>query len=216
MPIQVLVTMLMFLFSVPVMAAKGGKATGEGDQIKGNGAPSGAHYTLNIIGVSKDKSADMDGNNGHRIFVPLDGKSRILLREGDFKVLDANGTDGSASFQLPSPDSDNDGITDYSVYSRALGKPGGSSTMTTCATDPLSGEEYCSTSSVVSVREGGRSKFANVSRDLLYAYIDLDGDGVVERYPLFDDRLEDYLWEYDNRGLKLLQLRFYPVSTNVN
>ena len=183
---------------------------------KGNGAPSGAHYTLNIIGMSKAKSADMTGNQGHRIFVNMEGKTRILLKEGDFKVLDANGTDGSASFQLPSPDSDNDGVTDYSVYSRALGKPGGSATMATCATDPVSGEEYCSNSSLVSVREGKRSKFANVSRDLLYAYIDLDDDGVVERYPLFDDRLEDYLWEYDNKGLRLMQLRFYPISTDVN
>jgi hypothetical protein len=32
----------------------------------GNGAPSGAHYTLNIIGVPKDKSANFDGDNGHR------------------------------------------------------------------------------------------------------------------------------------------------------
>src|SRR5215213_5641767 len=40
----------------------------------GNGAPSGAHYTLNIIGVPKDESPDFSGGNGHRIFVDL-GKS---------------------------------------------------------------------------------------------------------------------------------------------
>ena len=56
----------------------------------GNGAPSGAHYTLNIIGMSKDKAADFDGGSGHRIFVDLgrtgDGvKTRINLREGEFK-----------------------------------------------------------------------------------------------------------------------------------
>jgi hypothetical protein len=27
---------------------------------------------------------------------------------------------------------------------------------------------------------------------------------------LFDPCLEGYFWAYDNRGLKLLQLRFYP------
>ena len=48
-----------------------------GQDETGNGAPSGAHYNLNIIGVSKDKSADMDGNNGHRIFVPLSKKAKI-------------------------------------------------------------------------------------------------------------------------------------------
>ena len=93
--------------------------------ITGNGAPNGAHYNLNLIGVG-DKSADMDGNNGHRIFVKLSGKTKILLIEGDsFKVLDANGTDGdSAKFQLPNPDPDGDGKTVYSVFARALGKPG--------------------------------------------------------------------------------------------
>lgn len=182
----------------------------------GNGAPSGSHYNLNIIGVPKSKSADMTGSSGHRIFVPLEGKSQILLGPGDFQVLDANGTDGSAKFQLPNPDPENDGYTVYSVFARALGKPGGRSTTTTCATDPVSGEVYCSTESMVMVRNKGKSSFSNVSRELLYMYVDLDGDGTVERIPLFDDRLQDYFWSYDNNGLKLLQLRFYPISTNVN
>ena len=88
------------------------------------------HYNLNIIGVPKAKTADMTGDSGHRIFVPLTGKVSISLKEGDFQVLDANGTDGKASFQLPNPDPDNDGTTLYSVYARALGKPGGSSATT--------------------------------------------------------------------------------------
>lgn len=184
--------------------------------LKGNGAPSGAHYNLNIIGVPKSKKADMDGNNGHRMFVSLEGKTKINLSEGDFKVLDANGTDGTAAFQLPNPDPENDGITTYSVYTRALGKPGGSSTMTPCATDVATGDEYCSTEQVISTRTKGKSSFTNVSRELLYIYADLDGDGTTERYNLFADELEGYYWDYDNRGLKLLQVRFYPISTNVN
>lgn len=184
----------------------------------GNGAPSGSHYNLNIIGVPKGKSATMDGNSGHRIFVNLEGNTKILLAEGDtYQVLDANGTDGDgAKFQLPNPDPENDGITEYSVWARALGKPGGSSTMTTCAYDPIAMEDVCSSGSVVSVRSKGKSSFTNVSKDLLYIYADLDGDGVEERYPLFDDRLEDYYWSYDNNGLKVLQLRFYEMSTDVN
>ena len=46
----------------------------------GNGAPKGSHYNLNIIGVKKGKTADMSGNNGHRIFVNLEGKSKIMLQ----------------------------------------------------------------------------------------------------------------------------------------
>jgi len=101
----------------------------------GNGAPSGSHYNLNIIGVPKDKTADMSGNYGHRIFVPLYGTAKILLTEGNFQVLDANGTDqNGASFQLPNPDPDGDGTTTYSVFVRALGKWGGSAIMQSCYT----------------------------------------------------------------------------------
>src|SRR5918995_2353562 len=84
----------------------------------GNGAPSGAHYTLNIIGVPKDKSSSFTGGMGHRIFVDLGrngepANTRINLIEGDFGVTDANGTDGTAAFQLPNPDADLDGTTSY-------------------------------------------------------------------------------------------------------
>src|SRR5262245_53408362 len=37
----------------------------------GNGAPSGSHYNLNIIGTKKEKSGDMTGSNRHVIFVAL-------------------------------------------------------------------------------------------------------------------------------------------------
>ena len=184
--------------------------------IKGNGAPSGSHFTLNLIGVPKTKSADMTGNNGRRIFMPLWGKAKIMLAEGSFQVLDGNGTDGSASFQLPNPDPENSGTSRYSVFARALGKPGGSATMTTCATDPVTGDDYCSIYQSVSLRTKGKSSFSNVTRELLYVYIDLDGDGSIERFPLFDSTLEEYYWDYDNKGLKLNQLRFYPVPTTVN
>ncbi|MBY5161442.1 hypothetical protein [Salsipaludibacter albus] len=113
-----------------------------GIAVAGNGAPQGAHdYQLNIIGTS-DKNPNMTGGNGHRIFVPLEGRSKIMLSEGDFGVLDANGTDGEASFSLPAPGldayvvgevGDADVQSSYSVFIRPLGKPGGSATITTCA-----------------------------------------------------------------------------------
>jgi len=209
---------LVFVLALVVPAYAGNAETG-------NGAPSGPHYNLNIIGVPKEKSADMTDNNGHRIFVKLDGKSKIMLREGEeFSVLDANGTDGNgAKFELPPADDDNDGVTEYSVWVRGLGKPGGSANMVTCATetDPLTGtdNEVCSVEMyrLTIERTGKRSKFANVSKELLYVYADLVGaDGVPERYPLFADALKDYFWDYDNKGLKLAQFRFYEVITDVN
>lgn len=182
----------------------------------GNGAPNGPHFNLNILGKSKAKSASMDCGSGHRIFVALSGTTKILLAEGDFAVLDCNGTDGTARFQLPNPDADGDGITSYSVYIRPLGRPGGSASLRTCATDVATGEYLCSIDSVSVKRTNGKQSFSNVSRDLLYVNIDIDGDGDIDHIPLFDDRLEGYLWEYDNNGLKLLQMRFYEVATNTN
>lgn len=197
-----------------------------GQSETGNGAPSGSHYTLNIIGVPKTKTADMTGNNGHRIFVGLgrDGaaaSTKILLQEGDFQVLDANGTDGSASFQLPNPDPDGDGTTAYSVYVRALGKPGGKATMQSCYEDATG--YWCAVDFVGGVnpieieRTNGKSTFTNVSKDLLY--IDYcaawDGDVCtdVDQIPLFSDDNLEYFWQYDNEGLKLAQLRFYEIPT---
>ncbi|MGH9202384.1 MAG: hypothetical protein ACRD2A_14245, partial [Vicinamibacterales bacterium] len=125
----------------------------------GNLAPPGEHYNLNILGVPKGKKATM--TSGNKIFVPLDtgvdcaaaadpGVTHIDLTEGDFSVLDANGTAGEspicvAAFRLPNPDPNPDDdpdnnaspATTYSVYARALGKPGGSATMTTCFTDNM-------------------------------------------------------------------------------
>jgi hypothetical protein len=49
----------------------------------------------------------------------------------------------------------------YEAYARALGQPGGSATITTCAFDPTTGEEICSTENVLLVRAKGKSTFRN-------------------------------------------------------
>ena len=192
----------------------------------GNGAPTGPHYNLNIIGVPKDKTAPMDDNNGHRIFVPLAGSTKIYLSEGDFAVLDANGTDGPAAFQLPLPAEcyatvdpvTGDVVTPtsctvrYTVWIRGLGKPGGHADMYTCAEDPeLPGGYICSDPAwwVEVTRTKGKSTFTNVSRELLFLSADVDADGVMEHVQLFDPLFDTYYWQYDNYGLKLAQLRFY-------
>lgn len=206
----------------------------QGQQATGNGAPSGAHYNLNIIGVPKGKTADMTGNNGGRIFVKLDGKTRIDLSESmtdDFQVTDANGTDGRAAFTLPNPDPNSSGTTRYSVFARVPGNRGeASATLTTCA----DGIMYEDVEYPVSLDCDGvtfsdnYNKFTNVSAELLYVTVltdvtlDTDGDGTIDytlkagRYPIFDERLYGFFWEYDNDGLKLLQLRFYWIPTEVD
>lgn len=178
--------------------------------------PSGSHYNLNIIGVPQDKTADMSGSNGHVIFMPLWRIGKINLIEGaTYQVLDKNGTDGNgASFQLPNPDPENDGTTVYSVFARALGKPGGKANMTTGFIDEF-GQTWMSVCTLELERTKGPAKFMNVSKELLYVYVDMDGDGFAEHYNLFNDVMESVFWEYDNQGLKLLQLRFYEVETVV-
>ena len=200
------ICLIALVFSASVLAGKGGN---------GNGYPSGAHYNLNLIGTG-DKDADMNGNKGHRIFVPLYGNAKIYLQEGDFRVIDANGTDGDgAKFQLPAADADCDGYSDYSVYVRELGAPGGSAVMTTCLEDEF-GEVYCSSESVELERKKGKSTARNVSKELLTVLIyDEDRDRWI-RTPLFGDDSYGYLWDYDNNGLRLAQLRFYDEFTMID
>ena len=191
----------------------------------GNGAPSGPHYTLNIIGVDKDKNANLDGGNGHRIFVKLWGAdTKIILTEGDFAVTDPNGTDGTAGFQLPNPDEDGDGTTSYSVFVRALGKPDRYALMQTCYEDATG--TWCAVDFdggveqiTIARTKGGVAKFENVSKDLLFVDVCVEWDGTtcldVDQIPLFGDDALTYFWDYDNFGLKVAQLRFYEVPTEV-
>lgn len=273
----------------------------------GNGAPSGAHYNLNIIGVDKAKKPKMTGTSGRTIFVPLKSSktgiystnnnvaivdSKIWLIPGnDFKVCDRNGFDlayacngeelgewntwanndegelvpvisqkAGAVFQLPCNTNLNgetyrDSVTgevktldaliscnevvntegeivsvdeagvvptaNYQVWARALGKPGGSATVTTCAT--VQGELQCSLENTVQTRDKGKSTFTDVTNELTslvvnYCFAGFDADGVcldselVTRVALFAGDTEDWFWNYDNNGLRLTQLRFYEIE----
>jgi len=244
------------VLAVTLMATMSGVALA-GNAETGNGCPSGPHYNLNIIGVSNPKTADMDGSNGHVIFVALDGKSKINLVEGgDYAVLDANAFDSDgALLQLPDPGLDPyrigqdmtgvDTISDYSVFVRPLGKPGGWANITTCAdlldsdfAGLLSGKfvkvlnkagyfgGWASVEQVgqdITFRPKGKSKFTNVTAELLTIVfkveVELADETVIVEYvrvPIFDDIIENEYWEYDNNKLKLLQVRFYPVGTDVS
>jgi hypothetical protein len=218
---------------------------------------------LNIVGAKNVKNLNMDNDGGNTIFVALGSqgvpeRTKILLFEGDdFAVLDKNGTDGEASFQLPDPDLDPyligdpgtaDTISAYSVFVRPLGKPGGWADITTCADlldstfagllpgtlvrvlNRQEGTAYCSIEQVgseITLRKTGKSVFANVTAELLtivfQVAVDTNPDPLVEeieivcvRVPIFDDIIENEYWEYDNNGLKLLQVRFYDCPTDVS
>jgi hypothetical protein len=190
-------------------SAIAGKPT---DKVDGsNGAPSGAHYNLNLIGMDRYAEDPVNNGNGHRIFVSLTGNTKIMLTEGEFAVLDYNGLDGEATFQLPAADADCDGMSDYSAYVRGLG--GGSSTIETCFVDKQTGDLMCSGTEVTVIEGGKRPKFSNVSKSLLTVVWDVDDDGLLERTPLFGDDNYGYAWDYNNDGLRLAQFRFYDEYT---
>ena len=161
----------------------------------GNGAESGNHFTLNIIGQKNVKNMP-EGLSGHSIFVPLkndDVATRIYLTEGPvFAVLDKDGTDGVARFMLPQPyaDGETEFTTEnsaYTIYVRVLGKPGGTGSMTTglcetddgslCVEDPLG--TWMSATSVElashnpSNKDNPRQKFVDVTHEL--TTVDLSG-----------------------------------------
>ncbi|MFC1924094.1 hypothetical protein ACFLXA_01835 [Chloroflexota bacterium] len=230
-------------------------------------------YKFNIIGVDNVKDVDMTSDNGKRMFVLLEGTTKILLQQameedgetpmaydapGAFDIIDANGTDGEATFQMPAPGYEpyivgttDDVWSDYSIYIRSLGKPGGWTTITTCAElvdstfggllsaslvkainnekRGLSPDIYASVEQVgqeITERPKGKSSFTNVTAQLtsivFSVWYDIDNDGEVDegemifvRVPIFDDSIQGEYWEYDNNGLKLLQVWIYDIGTNV-
>jgi hypothetical protein len=195
----------------------------------GNGLPDNGQdrlYKFNIIGVPRGKNPDMTGDAGKRMFVKLEGPSKIYLQPGEyFDILDANATDANGGkFQLPDPDPDGDGETWYGIYIRPVGTPHRSATLGSCIEgdlDPtLPGDEtLCSTETRLLVRGTGKPKVENVSKELLS--VCLDTDHIVEPNPcdvrsfLFDDETVEYLWNYDNNGLRVAQVYILEIPQQI-
>jgi hypothetical protein len=286
----VMSTVLLLALVPGVTLADKPGSTAEG--YNGNGAPSGEHVTLNIVGVQNVKSNPMtypeeDPSGRSTIFVGLGDDettvtTRIYLKDGGdidtlnnwkdaFGVIDANGTDGVARFQIANPDYDayvvgdtpTDAVCDYLIVARPLGKPGGWATITTCAElvdatggalkdligqpalkalmqiiNETDGSAYCSVQPVpaeFTFRHEGKEKFENVTAYLtsivFLIWVDQDGDGLGNviagddpdpgdyywyiRVPIFDPLIKNEYWKIDNNGLKLFQIRFYPIETDV-
>lgn len=169
-------------------------------------------YNLQIIGMAKPKSAPLTDSNRHSLFINMDGTSKIVLSEGPFKVIDGNGTDGSAGFSLPSPDANQDGVSDYAVYTRLVGQPGSGIDLRTCGIDPVDGTStFCSQTTFSMDRILGTSDFQDVSEKLLAVYADIDGDSGVDRVPLFSSGLDGNFWDTDTEGRVHVQLKFCPI-----
>ena len=215
---------------------------------------------LKIIGCPNEKTGNIEDKAAGNVIFVLLGKGDqesvtdiSLIQGDDFAVLDKDGTDGEASFQLPPTGLDPYVVGDkgtantqsaYSVFLRALGTPGGSATMYTCATiaedfgdwisnkelgtltDPEVGDEVCSLEQITNdilVRNSSKPKFINVTAELLTIVFEVTvevEEGVFDtfnvRVPIFSNLLEGPYWHYDNDGLKNLDVRFYDCSTDVS
>ena len=208
-----------------------------GFALTGNGAPSGAHYDLNIIGVTNAKNVPLTGSDRHTIFVPLNTAANdpvpaadIFLTQGPFTVCDGNAFDAAydcngtqiakqgAVFQLPCntniatatgttlvPCPSTGDTATYSVWARAVGTPGGSGTLSTCATDLSTNTLVCSVAGNVAVttRKNGKPEFSNVTNQLTSIVTS------TQTVALFGAGFQGFFWDYDNNGNKVLQLRFY-------
>jgi len=191
---------------------------GVGNNDKNGFQVNGKHYNLNIIG--KDKHADVGDSSGHTMFVLENGRTRIYMTQNDsgvFDVVDRNGLDGRAEFNIAPGQ--------YNIYARALGKPGGKVKIDAYGnfTDAVNGTNLILLGYVNIAREKGKPQSVNIN-ELFYVDVTLctkinETSGECEEwvvykdYWVFDiDELLEYYWEYNNKGLKLLQVRFYECT----
>jgi len=82
--IAIIVVLTLSLLPAAVFADKGG-----------NGAPTGKHFNVNLIGAPNEKNDNFDGGNGARIFVKRTGSTFFYVESGSsFAINDHDGTDG--------------------------------------------------------------------------------------------------------------------------
>ena len=215
--IGALVVAGLFLSSV-VLAGNG-----VGNNDKNGFQVNGKHYNLNIIGA---KNASEVGNNkivgesmGHTMFVDLYGKTKIIMTQdpdGEFEVVDRSGVG-----EKPAKTEFNIALGHYNVYARALGKPGGKANISAYGDFGDFTDEFGDSIILlgyVNINRSTRKPTSVNINELFYVDVtlyDTEGNivGVYEDYWVFDiDELIEYYWDYNNKGLKLLQVRFYECK----
>jgi hypothetical protein len=66
------------------------------------------------------------------------------------------------------------------------------------------------------VRGTGKPRVENVSKELLSVCLDTDDVvGCDTRSFLFDDETVEYLWNYDNNGLRVAQVYFLEITQQI-
>lgn len=217
-----------------VLGAMPGFAAGVGNQCSGKFL-----FKMNIIGVDQAKNPPMNNTDRKTIFVRLGAsgapaRSDILLTQGPFMVCDGNSWDQAYNcngdpignligsvFQLPcnlniqtttvcTGDS-----ACYDIYLRALGTPGGGVTITTCGELADGSMRVCSSENTGLIsRNTGKPKFTKVTNELssFLACTTVGGVTTCVRSPLFSTLFQQFLWQYDNQGLRNAMVVFCGAS----
>ncbi len=198
---------------------------------------SGPHLNLNIHGVPDgvDKfTVDSIGDGRHSIFVPLSPSAEnfsiqyAFSYDQNWTVLDCDATfDGTASIILPAymyVDTNNDAIEEkmrvryYMVYLAGLAKPLDDSMMLIYPTAANNGSWTAFQLNQASLTVTGHRKGAPVwynGTELFFADVTFfNGTDYIDYTDqwIFDiPGLEGYWWQMTNNGVKLMQVRFYPV-----
>jgi hypothetical protein len=189
----------------------------------GNTIPvNGKHYNLNILGVElkEDKDKAVGDSKGHTLFVPLWTKKpcKIIMTQdpnGEFKVVDRDGTDGEAEFNIAPGH--------YNVYAAALGKRGNVHIDAKAYfEDADQGTKLIPLGYVDIARVKGKQPTSVNINNLFYVDVTVclkdPVTGIITCTEYTDTWVFDivglleYFWEYTNSGLKLLQVRFYPCT----
>ena len=184
-----------------------------------------------------------DGSNRNTIFVPLDAngdvprKVKIFYITTDanqFAVLDANATDDEkAVIEVPHEyctdyETGCEELLSFAVFAVGLGKPNGMTYVDANCQWPDETYGDCTESLLINSFEihrtnHGKNKpkvtdITNVFRAT--GCIDLDSvddpgcDIEFDNLWIFNiEQLADYYWDYDNKGLKLMHTRFYPMTS---
>jgi hypothetical protein len=209
----------------------------------GNGLPSGAHYNLNIIGVPKDKTADMKDSNRHTIFVPLDENGdmvpveiEVMRNQSDptqFQVLDGNACDGDgALIAVPWDEYDLDtktgGTLSFEVFAIAHGKPMPEGMTAIVKGNVVYDETVLEAALDLGEFDLRRDKGKPTVKDIsdifrVSGFLDVDASGTkttgdIKFTNVWAFNIPGFLgywWDYDANGLKVMQVRFYETTSGI-
>src|SRR5262245_47515475 len=229
MRIHTAVALITALFASPAFAQVGKGLSGAHWNLNIIGVPK--DKTVPDMTGSNRHTIFVPLQSGSDLAVPRTVK--IYYQRGeDFRVIDGNATDdGSATIEVPYQLCDDlaggcEDLLSFDVYAVGLGKPKGGAIVDaecTYSLDAVGGSgPDCETTLLMNHFEVGRDKGkpsrVNIT-DVFRASGCLDvndssvcdsGDLEFSNLWIFNiPQLVEYFWDYDNNGLKLMQVRFY-------